>query len=968
MSTSPPVIPSSSIEPGTLWVFTPSRTDPAHLEFILVQRQALLQDAVDRVVESATSGHKHHQLFVGPRGCGKSHLVTLIISRLQKDDRVKDRLCIAWLNEDETCTSLLELLLKIHASLEIRHPAEFQAAQIAEAYELKPAQALDFVSAKLLAALGTRTLLVVTENLDALFTGLQDSGQKQLRSFIQENSGVCFVATAQRLVESLTHRDNPFHGFFQTEHLKPLNVTEATDLLKNIASLHGKQDVVDFLSTSRGRSRVQALHHLSGGNHRIYIVLSQFITRDSMDSLLGPFMKMVDELTPYYQERLRWLPAQQRKIIEHLCRSEGTVAVKEIAKRLFATQQTISSQLQDLRNKGYVTANQRGRESLYEISEPLMRICVEVKENSTHEPLRLLVDFLRVWYDDKDLDDRLGVADPASASRKYLEAALLKNKKEGNLRVRLLMAELGVTKFETVIDEIRFRTGADISESLLVAMHCFQDGDKQGAIECIGEALAEECDPIQRASLLFSRGQIFGNLQQADKALRDYDTVINLPGVKGAMLAMAHLHRGISKEAKGNLNDAIEDYTIAISSNDIPVDQTTEALLNRGLAYLKKGYAQQAISDFTAVTQLSGAPRIQVARALYNRGLSYFMSGDLSQGIPDLTAVIERSGAPAIQLAQALCMRSLYFIYLKDFKQAIADSTTVTQLTGIPVDLVAGALSLRGMAYSSAGETQQALDDYTAVTQLPGVPAVRVAEVLNNRGGTYRRAGKFQQAITDFTSAIELPNIPSEQIAHVLYGRGLAYLRAKQLQEATADFERVIQTPTTESKTRIHTQLALTEVHFSEGRWNQGFEMLEQGLVLNGTHSSLHRDHVSDLINAVFSTGLPPAGRNETASRLLKIFAKHQALPSLGEAVVQHMGGVFQAGAPFPSTDNLEGWAAAWEQAGETVPDFRLSLRLLRTAVNFVKAGGKDRTLLLDLAAPERAIVEQALGLSSEPQ
>ena len=81
--------------------------------------------------------------------------------------------------------------------------------------------------------------------------------------------------------------------------------------------------------------------------------------------------------------------------------------VKEIAKKLFATPQTISSQLQSLREKGYVEANQRGRESLYEVSEPLMRICVEVKDTQSHQPLRLLVDFLRVWYDDKELNRHL---------------------------------------------------------------------------------------------------------------------------------------------------------------------------------------------------------------------------------------------------------------------------------------------------------------------------------------------------------------------------------------------------------------------------------------------------------------------------------------------------------------------------------------------------------------------------------
>ena len=94
----------------------------------------------------------------------------------------------------------------------------------------------------------------------------------------------------------------------------------------------------------------------------------------------------------------------QRKIVEYLCICEGTVPVKEIAKRLFATPQTISSQLQDLREKGYVVANQRGREFLYDISEPLMRICVEVKDNQRLQPLRLLVDLLRVWYDDQELE------------------------------------------------------------------------------------------------------------------------------------------------------------------------------------------------------------------------------------------------------------------------------------------------------------------------------------------------------------------------------------------------------------------------------------------------------------------------------------------------------------------------------------------------------------------------------------
>src|SRR4051812_10952686 len=113
--------PSSTTERAndrkTIWVFTPSRTDPKDLEFILVQRQQLLQDAVERVRESALTENKHHLLFVGPRGCGKTHFVTLVVNRLSEDDELTDRLRIAWLNEDETCTTLLELLFKIYTAL-----------------------------------------------------------------------------------------------------------------------------------------------------------------------------------------------------------------------------------------------------------------------------------------------------------------------------------------------------------------------------------------------------------------------------------------------------------------------------------------------------------------------------------------------------------------------------------------------------------------------------------------------------------------------------------------------------------------------------------------------------------------------------------------------------------------------------------------------------------------------------------
>ena len=67
-----------------LSTYTPSNTDPELLKRIFVQREKLLERIVDRLSRSMTTGDKHHILLIGPRGCGKTNLVSLAVWELQK--------------------------------------------------------------------------------------------------------------------------------------------------------------------------------------------------------------------------------------------------------------------------------------------------------------------------------------------------------------------------------------------------------------------------------------------------------------------------------------------------------------------------------------------------------------------------------------------------------------------------------------------------------------------------------------------------------------------------------------------------------------------------------------------------------------------------------------------------------------------------------------------------------------------
>jgi tetratricopeptide (TPR) repeat protein len=1027
-----------------LSVFTPSRTAPEDLESIFVQRQAMLDDAVERVRESALTGNKHHLLFVGPRGTGKTHFVTLLVHRLGQDAGLKKHLHIAWLNEDETSTTLLEFLIRIYLALFKRYPDDYSETSLEPIYDLSADAAEDRLASLLLQQLQSRTLLVVVENLDALFEGLGESGQQRLRAFIQEHPVLTIVATAQQLVNDIVKRNSTFFGFFQTESLKTLSVDEAAELLGKIANLNQQPDVAAFLRSPSGRSRIRALHHLSGGNHRIYIVLSQFITLDNIDALVEPFAKMIDEMTPYYQERIRWLTPQQRKIVEYLCTRERPVPVKELAKRLFTSPQSISSQLMDLRGKGYVQSVQRGRESLYEIAEPLMRICVEVKENQTSKPLRLLVDFLRVWYDTRDLSTHLQRCDDGSLAHTYLQAAIEKNSAQGNLRAQLLVegfrSELGNEHANWFL---RIKSYAQQSEELALACGEWAKGNKDRALSLLTdiarddsqsvpvrvsahllaaevhfkqdafEQAIEELDHIpampettveQIAMALYNRGLVHKQLDDFEKAIADYSTIIDLPnapvvGIARALLsrglaygqlgdskkaiadysavislpdapikqaAMALYNRGLAYGRLGDTEKEIADYSAVIDLPDIPVEGIARALLGRGLVYGKLGDSKKAIADYSAVINLPGAPVEQIAMTLLSRGLAYGKLGDSKKAIADYSAVINLPGAPVEQIAMALYNRGSVHRQLDDFEKTIADYSTIIDLPNAPAEQVARALYNRGLALGQLGDIEREIADYSAVIDLPDVPVEQIARALHNRGVTYGQLGDTEKEIADYSGVIDLSDAPVEQVAIALITRGVTYWQISDAKNSEQDFETIIRLAEAPIPVCVDAYLNLTGIRIATGRWDSAISTLAAGLTKGASREPIYVGDSEGIIAAFFESSLTPGIRRERTRELVQTYRDHNAIPQLGEALTRHLGLLYRDTEGLPASDSLELWASAWEEAGRDMDAFRVPLRIFRTGIDFLKAGGKDRSILLDLNQEERKLLEQVLAPEAE--
>jgi tetratricopeptide (TPR) repeat protein/DNA-binding MarR family transcriptional regulator len=443
--------------------FTPSLMAPETLEALLVQREPLVEEIMQGIRRSATTKAKHHVLLIAPRGLGKTHLVCLIYNRVKSEKKLQSRLRVAWLREEERgVTTFLELLVRILTALAREYADAGLQEELQRLYDL-PRKESEHAGATLLTEyLGKRTLLLLIENLDAIFAGLKEPGQKALRAYLQEHPVCTTVATATSLFGGVSLQKSVFYGFFSPHHLEELTVDEAVALLARIAEVREDTELAEFVRTPTGRARVRAVHHIAGGNHRIYVVFSEFLSRSSLDELVDPFMRMLDDLTPYYQGRMDLLSPQQQQVVEFLTHAQGAQTVKEISRRCFVSQQTAASQLRDLKQKGYVvgtTPQSDKRETYYELREPLMRLCFEVKEYRGG-PIRLFVDFLRHWYSRDELQERLEHA-PAGAE---LELACLRHALE------LASATSGDARVTACLDDLaRFRHAGDWSQVAVVA-------------------------------------------------------------------------------------------------------------------------------------------------------------------------------------------------------------------------------------------------------------------------------------------------------------------------------------------------------------------------------------------------------------------------------------------------------------------------------------------------------------------
>jgi tetratricopeptide (TPR) repeat protein len=555
--------------------------------------------------------------------------------------------------------------------------------------------------------LGARNLLLVTENMDQTFHSLGDSGQKKWRAFLQETRKIATLATAQQLFSGVSDRNEAFFGFFDIQHLKPLSVDEAVELITRISLEHSNRELIRYLKSAEGQFRIRALHYLAGGNHRMYVLLSEFLTKESLDDLVAAFDSLANDMTPFFQERIRSLPDQQRQLVQCLCDAQGALTVKEVASETFIDERVCSKQLGNLKDKGYVRSEKRGKESYYDMAEPLMRLCLEVK-NQHGRPLRLLARFLRAWF-------------PVTE---------LKSKLIGNSNGRVSdYCKLAIESGDGFKGTLAMTLCSEIDSKI-------SDGDFETAEKLIKEL--EFADPSSAKSASIDQ-------------------------------ATARLRRGVKYHQQGDFELALSDYSAVVEMSGASVELRAKALFNRGVTYGKQGDIERQLSNYSSVVEMPDAPVEMRAKSLLYRGVAYGKQGDFERELSDLSAVVEMANVPMELRACALCFRGFTYGRQRDFERELADYSAVVEMPDAPVDLRALALSIRGISYEQQGEIDRALMDYSAVIAMPDAPVNDSASARFARAVANRRTKHFKESVADFEAFVAIPSISPKQRTEGLF-------------------------------------------------------------------------------------------------------------------------------------------------------------------------------------------------------
>lgn len=583
----------------TMFKYTPGLVEPDILLKTLMGRKEELRN-INRILRNASTGRSlSHAIIIGPKGIGKTHLLRIIYHSVKGDIKVED------LNdykkdfaplispEEEYVDSLDKFILLILRYL--KHSGIENIPALSEEL-LKPVIfgdkekeiAISYI--KQFKNKTKKLLLLLIDNINEIIENFTEEDQSRLREILMTSDSILLISTAPTIFDSITNHDKPLFNFFEIIWLGDLTFEETKKLLEKYAQIEGRDDLIK--SFSEAEPKLKAIYELAGGNPRLILSLYQIMAEYDITSIENTFLQMVDELNPYFRERMNDIPAQQREIIDAMAQDVKLLTPTEIASKCLLPVNVVNSQIKRLEKSGYIekAPQRRGKRVLYEIRERLFSIWRQMRVEAGRKRLGFLVNFYKIWYTKEELMTQV--------------ARIFANIEE--------MLTSGKTGIEPLVDKLWYvKEAAGIPDYI----SCRMEADLahfKGDYESATTNLLEYLKTAQKDQRAWSNlGFAYLKLHKYDKAVDAYRKVIDIGPDKD--LAWGNL--GISYANLGKYDEALAAFKKA---TDIEPDND-QAWFDLGLTYFKLNRYEEGIEAYKKAVEIKPDKH----EAWYNLGSAY---------------------------------------------------------------------------------------------------------------------------------------------------------------------------------------------------------------------------------------------------------------------------------------------------------------------------------------------------------
>lgn len=405
-------------------LYNPASQSPEQLLELFIDRKNLLQRILTIIRANSPDRPQQHLILLGPRGMGKTTLLTAIHHSVIADASLNaDWIPVQFYEEQYGIGDLADFWLEAirHLETALHRPPRI-ANNLLDSTHDDLAETAQAAFLQLLADTSKRALLLI-DNLNDIFNDIDDGhALHRLRALWMTDPRIMVIGAAPSYFEKITSQDQAFYDFFRNFSLERLTQEEMQSFLRRIAEHLNDTAVIQLLE--HAPERVAALRILTGGNPRL-VKLGYRVLRDGLDGdIRQDLERLLDESTPFFKHRIDSLAKEARRAFDAIARRWDPISVDDIRRELRKPSNYVSAQIKRLIDDGFVEEVGGDKKKRYQVSERFYNVYYLMRHSREgRSRLRWLVGFMQTFYsshDYKNWAQRLGaeLATPMAASER----------------------------------------------------------------------------------------------------------------------------------------------------------------------------------------------------------------------------------------------------------------------------------------------------------------------------------------------------------------------------------------------------------------------------------------------------------------------------------------------------------------------------------------------------------------------